>query len=210
MTIPERGRSVITIYSEPESFDSHRIRYLLATKNINCKIIDFDRNNPPEDLMGFNPEMEVPVLVDRDMFIFGVHVISEYLDERYPHPPLMPPDPMTRARLRFTIYRLEKDWFNYVPKIENAIGESKQALIAELTNHLVSAESLFAEHEFFMHHEMTLVDANLIPLLWRLEHYGFDWEALPKTIRTYAHKLFQSKAFKKSITEFEREYRFDF
>jgi len=210
VSIIERGRSVITIYSETEAFDSHRIRFLLATKNINCKIISVDRSDPPEDLLANNPKLEIPTLVDRDMHLYGVNVITEYLDERYPHPPLMPPDPMTRARLRFTVFRLENGWFQYVDKIENAIGEAKAQAIHDLTAELVAAESLFAENPYFMNTDMTLVDTNLVPFLWRLEHYGLDWESLPKSLRNYAHRMFQSKSFKKSITEAEREYRFDF
>ncbi len=199
---------MISVYSEPESFDSHRIRFLLTTKNISCKIINVDRNYPPEDLMQNNPELEIPALIDRDMHIYGVHVISEYLDERYPHPPLMPPDPMTRARLRFTVYRLEKDWFSSVHAIENAVGEKKKQAIDTLTHQLMAADSLFASNKYFLHDEMSIVDTNLIPFLWRLEHFGLDWEALPKSLRNYAHRIFQSKAFRKSITEQEREYRF--
>ena len=210
MSIIERGRSVITIYSETEAFDSHRIRFLLATKNINCKIISVDRSDPPEDLLANNPKLEIPTLVDRDMHLYGVNVITEYLDERYPHPPLMPPDPMTRARLRFTVFRLENGWFQYVDKIENSTGEAKQQAVDSLTADLVAAESLFSENPYFMNTDMTLVDTNLVPFLWRLEHYGLDWESLPKSLRNYAHRMFQSKSFKQSITESEREYRFDF
>ncbi len=210
MSIIERGRSVITIYSETEAFDSHRIRFLLATKNINCKIISVDKSDPPEDLLANNPKLEIPTLVDRDMHLYGVNVITEYLDERYPHPPLMPPDPMTRARLRFTVFRLENGWFQYVDRIENAVGEAKQQAVDDLTAELVAAESLFSENPYFMNTDMTLVDTNLVPFLWRLEHYGLDWESLPKPLRNYAHRMFQSKGFKKSITEAEREYRFDF
>lgn len=210
MSIIERGRSVITIYSETDAFDSHRIRFLLATKSINCKIISVDKTDPPEDLLANNPKLEIPTLVDRDMHLYGVNVITEYLDERYPHPPLMPPDPMTRARLRFTVYRLENGWFKYVDKIENSVTEVKQQAIEDLTAELVAAEALFSENPYFMNTDMTLVDTNLVPFLWRLEHYGLDWESLPKSLRNYAHRMFQSKAFKKSITESEREYRFDF
>lgn len=210
MSIIERGRSLITIYSEKESFDSHRIRFLLATKNINCKIIDVDKNNLPEDLLSRGEDVEIPALIDRDMLLYGVSVITEYLDERYPHPPLMPPDPMTRARLRFTAYRLDNGWFTYVNRIEQSVGESRKKLIADLSEELSSHESLFAEQDYFMSPDMTLVDTHLIPFLWRLEHYGLDWEALPKSLRNYAHRMFQSNAFKKSITETEREYRFDF
>ncbi len=210
MSIIERGRSLITIYSEKEAFNSHRIRYLLATKNINCKIIDVDRNNQPDDLLARGDDVEIPTLVDRDMHLYGISVITEYLDERYPHPPLMPPDPMTRARLRFTTHRLEKGWFSFVDCIEQSVGKAKNDAVKELTEQLIGSAALFAEYPYFMSPDMTLVDTHLVPFLWRLEHFGIDWESLPKSLRNYAHRMFQSAAFKKSITETEREYRFDF
>ena len=210
MSTIERGRSIITIYSEKEAFDSHRIRFLLATKNINCKIISVDKQNPPEELIAHNPDLEIPHLVDRDMHIFGVQVITEYLDERYPHPPLLPPDPMTRARLRFTVYRLEQGWFSYVNTIENNTGKKKTDAIKTLTEELTAAGQLFAQQEYFLHDDMSLVDTNLVPFLWRLEYYGVDWPSLPDELRKYAHRMFKSNAFRTSITETEREYRCDF
>ena len=211
MIIPARGRSIISVYSVADSYDNHRIRFLLKTKNISSiDIIDVDPLNPPEDLIHINPYHTTPTVVDRDLALYGISVITEYLDERYPHPPLMPPDPVTRAKLRLYTYRIEKDWLCYIPAIENGTADEKATALEELTAKLHGADELFSECKYFLSEEMTLVDTCLIPFLWRLEHYGVDWEELPKSLRTYAHMIFRKDSFKNSVTEQEREMRFDF
>jgi len=209
--IPARGRSIISVYSVSDSYDSHRIRFLLKTKNISSvDIIEVDPLDPPEDLIHINPYLTTPTVVDRDLALYGTTIITEYLDERYPHPPLMPPDPVTRAKLRLYTYRIEKDWLSYIPALENGTPEEKKTAIEELTAKLNSSVELFSETKFFLSSDMTLVDTCLAPFLWRLEHYGFDWEELPKPIRTYAHMIFRKESFKQSVSEQEREMRFDF
>lgn len=211
MIIPARGRSIISVYSVSDSYDSHRIRFLLKTKNISSvDVIEVDPLNPPEDLIHINPYHTTPTVVDRDLALYGNTVITEYLDERYPHPPLMPPDPVTRAKLRLYAYRIEKDWLSYIPALENGTVEEKQVAIEELTAKLNGSVELFSETKFFLSDDMTLVDTCLAPFLWRLEHYGLDWEELPKPIRTYAHMIFRKESFKQSVSEQEREMRFDF
>ncbi len=211
MIIPARGRSIISVYSVSDSYDSHRIRFLLKTKNISSiDVIEVDPLNPPEDLIHINPYHTTPTVVDRDLALYGTTVITEYLDERYPHPPLMPPDPVTRAKLRLYAYRIEKDWLSYIPMLENGTVEEKKAAVEELTAKLNGSVELFSETKFFLSDEMTLVDTCLAPFLWRLEHYGLDWEELPKPIRTYAHMIFRKESFKQSVSEQEREMRFDF
>ncbi|MCF6318039.1 MAG: glutathione S-transferase N-terminal domain-containing protein [Proteobacteria bacterium] len=211
MIIPARGRSIISVYSVSDSYDSHRIRFLLKTKNISSiDVIEVDPLNPPEDLIHINPYHTTPTVVDRDLALYGTTVITEYLDERYPHPPLMPPDPVTRAKLRLYAYRIEKDWLSYIPMLENGTVEEKKVAVEELTAKLNASIELFSETKFFLSDEMTLVDTCLAPFLWRLEHYGLDWEELPKPIRTYAHMIFRRDSFKQSVSEQEREMRFDF
>ena len=211
MIIPTKGRCSLGLYSVADAYDSHRIRFLLKTKNIhNLDIIEVDPLNPPEDLIHVNPYHTTPTLVDRDLALYGMTVITEYLDERYPHPPLMPPDPVTRAKLRLYTYRIEKDWLCYIPALENGTADEKQQAIDELTAKLNGAIELFSETKYFLSNDMTLVDACLAPFLWRLEHYGLDWEELPKPIRTYAHMIFRKESFKQSVSEQEREMRFDF
>ena len=211
MIIPARGRSIISVYSVSDSYDSHRIRFLLKTKNISSvDIIEVDPSNPPEDLIHINPYHSTPTVVDRDLALYGMTVITEYLDERYPHPPLMPPDPVTRAKLRLYTYRLEKDWLSFIPALENGTEAEKEVARKELFDKLCASEDLFSETKFFLSEYMTLVDTCLAPFLWRLEHYGLDWEELPKAIRTYAHMIFRKESFKQSVSEQEREMRFDF
>ena len=211
MIIPARGRSIISVYSVSDSYDSHRIRFLLKTKNISSvDVIEVDPINPPEDLIHINPYHTTPTVVDRDLALYGTNVITEYLDERYPHPPLMPPDPVTRAKLRLYAFRIEKDWLSYIPMLENGSVEEKKIAIEELTAKLNASVELFSETKFFLSEDMTLVDTCLAPFLWRLEHYGLDWEELPKQIRAYAHMIFRKESFKQSVSEQEREMRFDF
>lgn len=211
MIIPARGRSIISVYSVSDSYDSHRIRFLLKTKNISSvDVIEVDPINPPEDLIHINPYHTTPTVVDRDLALYGTNVITEYLDERYPHPPLMPPDPVTRAKLRLYAFRIEKDWLSYIPMLENGSVEEKKTAIEELTAKLNASVELFSETKFFLSEDMTLVDTCLAPFLWRLEHYGLDWEELPKQIRAYAHMIFRKESFKQSVSEQEREMRFDF
>jgi len=211
LIIPARGRSLISVFSVSDSYDSHRIRFLLKTKNISSvDIIEVDPLNPPEDLIHLNPYVTTPTVVDRDLALYGISVITEYLDERYPHPPLMPPDPVTRAKLRLYTYRIEKDWLCYIPALENGTPDEKEKAIEELTAKLHASADLFSETKFFLSDDMTLVDTCLAPFLWRLEHFGLDWEELPKSIRTYAHMIFRRDAFKQSVSEQEREMRFDF
>jgi len=209
--IPARGRSVISVFSVSDSYDSHRIRFLLKTKNISSvDVIEVDPLNPPEDLIHINPYHTTPTVVDRDLALYGTTVITEYLDERYPHPPLMPPDPVTRAKLRLYTYRIEKDWLSYIPALENGTMEEQKTAREELFDKLCASEDLFSETKFFLSEDMTLVDTCLAPFLWRLEHYGLDWEELPKPIREYAHMIFRKESFKQSVSEQEREMRFDF
>jgi len=209
--IPARGRSVISVYSVSDSYDSHRIRFLLKTKNISSiDVIEVDPLNPPEDLIHINPYHTTPTVVDRDLALYGTTVITEYLDERYPHPPLMPPDPVTRAKLRLYTYRMEKDWLSYIPALEVGTIEEKKIAREELFEKLCASVDLFSETKFFLSEDMTLVDTCLAPFLWRLEHYGLDWEELPKPIRQYAHMIFRKESFKQSVSEQEREMRFDF
>ncbi len=211
MIIPARGRSVISVYSVSDSYDSHRIRFLLKTKNISSvDVIEVDPLNPPEDLIHINPYHTTPTVVDRDLALYGTTVITEYLDERYPHPPLMPPDPVTRAKLRLYTYRMEKDWLSYIPALENGTIEEQKIAREELFDKLSASKDLFSETKYFLSEDMTLVDTCLAPFLWRLEHYGLDWEELPKPIRQYAHMIFRKESFKQSVSEQEREMRFDF
>ncbi len=210
VTIPVRGRSIITLFSKPGAYESDRIRYILSIKNINVDIVNVDIHDPPEDLMDVNPYASLPTLVDRDLAVYGMNVITDYLDERYPHPPLMPPDPVGRAKLRVAAYHMERDWLQHLDTIDNGDGEEKQAILETLAAKLDAAADLFRSSPYFLSSELTLLDTMLVPFLWRLVQHDLDWEGLSKPIRTYAHRMFNDLAFRRSVAHAERGMRFDF
>ncbi len=197
----------MALFSSPESIHSHRVRFVLAEKGINVEIVDVDSEQPPEDLIDLNPYQSVPTLVDRDLVLYDAAVITEYLDERYPHPPLMPVDPVSRARLRLAEFRLMKDWYTLIETIETGSAKAADAARKQLSDSLGAADEVFTVARFFLNDEMTLVDTALAPLLWRLEHYGVK---LPKSavgMREYGDRIFYLESFQESLSEAEREMR---
>ena len=197
----------MALFSSPISIHSHRVRFVLSEKGINVEIVDVDPANPPEDLIDLNPDQSVPTLVDRDLVLYDAGVIAGYLDERYPHPPLMPVDPVSRARLRLAEYRLMKDWYGLVPDLE---GDSKKAADAarrQLAESLVATDELFRVGRFFLNDEMTLVDAAVGPLLWRLPSWEIELPKSATHLARYQELIFGLDSFQDSLTEQERELR---
>ncbi len=198
----------MTLFSNPTDPHSHRTRLVLAEKGINVDVIDVHGADLPEDLMDLNPYNTVPTLVDRDLVLYDSRVIMEYLDERFPHPPLMPVDPVTRAQFRLALYRIEKDW--YVTAEEIVSGEKRAANKARkiLRESILSSAELFTAKPFFLSDEFSLVDCSIAPILWRLPHFDVD---LPpdqgKPVIEYAHRVFSRPSFQASLTELEQEMR---
>src|SRR6188768_1243093 len=162
MTVIANRRSVMTLFSKPTDPWSHRTRLVLAEKSITIDIVDVDDGNLPEDLLDLNPYNSVPTLVDRDLVLYDTSVICEYLDERYPHPPLMPVDPLSRARLRLAIVRIENDWLTLVDQIE-AGGRPADTARKTLRDELIKNASAFKASKFFLSPEMSLADCALAP-----------------------------------------------
>lgn len=202
-------RSVMTLYSGPTNCDSHRVRFVLAEKGIAADIISVSpEEEHPEDLIDLNPYGEVPTLVDRDLILYDAKVISEYLDERFPHPPLMPVDPVSRAKARLVVYRIERDWCRLLAQLDAMDGRDDAALRQELWQSLVSSNEVFASGTpFFLNDELTMMDCALGPLLWRLPHYGVDIPASAEGIQDYQERLFALESFQKSLSEAERAMR---
>jgi RNA polymerase-associated protein len=197
----------MTLFSDPADLHSHRVRVVLAEKNVTCDIVDVDPLNLPEDVMDLNPYGSVPTLVDRDLALYDSRIIAEYLDERFPHPPLLPVDPVSRASSRLYMYRVEKDWYS---KVDTILSGGKAATKArkELKEELTAAAPVLAAKPFFMSDEFSLVDASIAPLLWRLPALGIELGgAAAKAVNTYAARLFTRDAFVLSLTEAEREMR---
>lgn len=208
MAVIANRRSVMTLYSRPTCLHSHRTRLVLAEKNINIEIASVDGPDLPEDLMDLNPYHTVPTLVDRDLVLYDSRVIIEYLDERFPHPPLMPVDPVTRAQFRLALYRIENDWYSLAEQFEDdaekkATGKAKKMLKESI---LASVE-LFEAKQFFLSDEFSLVDCTIAPILWRLPHYGIDLGAQAEAIQAYMNRVFARSSFQESLTELEQEMR---
>ncbi len=203
-------RSSMTFFSNPRDHYSHRVRIVLAEKGVTVDIVDVDDNNKPEDLASLNPYNEVPTLVDRELTLFQSNVIMEYLDERFPHPPLLPVYPVARAQSRLLIHRIERDWCVHVDAI--AAGVEKEAELnkrrKELRDGLTSIAPLFNEKPFFMNDEFTLVDCTIAPILWRLASLGIELPAKQcKPLLDYAERVFKRDSFQASLSEQEREMR---
>ncbi len=196
-------RLAMTLYSNDSDPYCHMVRIVLAEKGINYESTDVDLNDTPEDLKDLNPYNEVPTLVDRDLVLYGHQVIMEYLDERFPHPPLMPVDPVSRARNRLMLRRIERDWYTLSNKI--AKGEDVENKRKELADSLVTVAPIFEQKKFFMSDDFTVMDCAIAPLLWRLQHYGVELPSSAGALITYAANVFNREAFKESLTEAEEE-----
>lgn len=206
MTAASR-RSVMTLFSGPACLDSHRIRFMLAEKGITPEIVEVPGDKRSEDLADFNPYGTLPTLVDRDIAIYSVGVITEYLDERFPHPPLMPVDPVSRAKARLVLYRIEQDWCKPLLDLE-AGGAGTTAVRRQLTDSLTSAADLFAEDEYFLSPDLSVMDCAVAPLLWRLVHNRVRLPAdEAAAIFEYGERIFARESFQLSLTDAERAMR---
>mgnify|MGYP001172994088 FL=1 len=205
--IPNR-RSIMTLFSRPTDIHSHRTRLVLAEKNINIKISNIPGPDLPEDLMDLNPYHSVPTLIDRDLTLYDSRVIIEYLDERFPHPPLMPVDPVTRAQFRLVLFRIEKDWYSIAEQAENSpdgkLGTKAKKMLRES---ILQSIELFGARPHFLSEDFSLVDCTIAPLLWRLPVYGIDLGKDAEPITEYMDRVFARPSFKESMTELEEEIR---
>ena len=202
--------SSMVFYSDGNDHYSQRVRLVLAEKGVAVEIVDVEKGNMPEDLADLNPYNSLPTLVDRDLVLYESSVIMEYLDERFPHPPLLPVYPVARAQSRLFMYRIQRDWCGYVDTI--VAGRSKDTVIdrarKELRESLIATAPIFGEKAFFMSEEFTLVDCCLGPILWRLPVLGIE---LPpkhgKPIHNYMDNLFSRESFQASLSEAELDMR---
>ncbi len=208
MAVIANRRSVMTLFSKPTCIHSHRTRLVLAEKNINIEIANVDGPDLPEDLMDLNPYHTVPTLVDRDLVLYDSRVIIEYLDERFPHPPLMPVDPVTRAQFRLALFRIETDWYRLAEEYE-ADGDRKLSAKSKklLRESILASVDLFAAGTFFLSEDFSLVDCSIAPILWRLPLYNIDLGSQAEPIEAYMQRVFERPSFQDSLTELEQEMR---
>ncbi len=202
-------RSTIGLYTDPAALESHRVRLVLAEKGINVEVVEVEPDGvQPEDLADLNPYAETPTLVDRDLALYDARVICEYLDERFPHPPLMPIDPVSRAKAKLVISRIERDWYALLTQLEQQDKRRRAALRRELAESLAASADVFAAGTpYFLSEEITMMDCTLAPLLWRLSHYGVELPAEAEAISAYAERLFEREPFQASLTAAEQAMR---
>ena len=208
MAVIANRRSVMTLFSRPTDVWSHRVRLVLAEKSLNIDLVDVDDGVFPEDLLDLNPYNSVPTLVDRDLVLYDSGVIIEYLDERFPHPPLMPVDPVTRAQFRLALYRIAQDWYSLASEIEEG-GDRKPVTRARkaLRDSIVSSVEIFSARRFFLSDDYSLVDCSIAPILWRLEVFNIDLPSQAKPIQRYMDEIFSRPSFQASLSELEQEMR---
>ena len=207
MAASPRMRNTLTLFSSPDCVVCHRVRLVLAAKGVVYDLVPVDTSKPPEDLLDLNPYHSVPTLVDRDLVLYAASVVSEYLDERYPHPPLMPVDPLSRARLRLAMLRIELEWVPQAQAIKS--GNKAQAEVARkrLKELLISLLPLFKASKFFLNPEMSLADCAVAPIIWRLHSFGIVLPKEAKPIEDYGLRIFRNPAYLRSLTPEEKQLR---
>jgi RNA polymerase-associated protein len=195
----------MTLFSDPTCPYCHRVRMVLAEKKINIDVIDVDAADLPEQVLEANPYATVPTLVDRDLRLYESQIIMEYLDERFPHPPLLPVDPVARANARLFMYRVDRDWYSLMGRIVHGDADASAAARDELRDSLTSSAAIFGAHPFFMSDEFSLVDCCVAPMLWRLPKLGVELPASAAQVTEYQARIFEWPSFRRSLSEAERE-----
>ena len=198
-------RSVMVLYSDMNSPIGHAVRTVLAEKDINVEINYINDEQRPEELNDLNPYNSVLTLIDRDLVLYDAQIIMEYLDERFPHPPLMPVDPVSRASNRQLRFRVMKDLYSLLDDIEGDDETAATSAKKNLRDNLTAVAPAFIQKPYFMSDDYTLIDCLLAPLLWRLDLYGVKLPSSAKIIGQYAESLFKREAFKIGMSEFESE-----
>ena len=207
MALLANRRSVMSLYSDVNDPASHAVRFVLAEKAINVEIQHVTSEDRPEDLVDLNPYADsILTLVDRELVLYEPQIIMEYLDERFPHPPLMPVDPVTRASNRLYRYRIQRDVFDFVPSLEKGGAQAESSRKAVRDN-LTSIAPIFSQRKFFMSDDYSLVDIFLAPILWRLDYYKVKLPASAKPLLQFGERMFSRDAFEASLSEGEREMR---
>lgn len=200
-------KHIMTLYAGTTDPQSHRTRIVLHEKDVECQVVEVDIRKKPREIGELNPYNTVPTMVDRDLVLYDSHIINEYLDERLPHPPLMPVDPVSRAKARLMLMRFDRDWYSLLPDLTGGDKKRMQNARNTLRDGLTVISPVFKEQAFILGAEFSLVDCALAPVLWRLPLYGIELPRQAKPILDYAERLFARKSFKLSLTDAEHDMR---
>ncbi len=207
MAVSANKRSIMTLYSSAADPYSHRVRIVLAEKGVTFDLVDVNSSTKAmEELAEFNPYGTVPTLVDRDLVLYQSEIIMEYLDERFPHPPLLPVYPVAKGRSRLVIHRVNNDWYALMNKLLNPASYASEMDIIKkkLIDSITSVTPVFAELPYFLSEEFSLVDCCIAPLLWRLPKLGIALPEQAEPILQYAERIFQRDSFQASLAEIDK------
>jgi RNA polymerase-associated protein len=205
MAIPANRKPIMTLYCGSTDPYSHRTRIVLFEKDVECQIVEVDVDKKPRELADLNPYNQVPTMLDRDLVLYESNIINEYLDERLPHPPLMPVDPVARARARLMLMRFDRDWYSLLPNVTGTDRKAATKARTIIRDGLTVISPVFKEQQFVLGEEFSLVDCSLAPILWRLDYYGINMPRQAKPLLEYSERLFDRKSFRLSLTEAEKE-----
>ncbi|HEY6095408.1 MAG TPA: glutathione S-transferase N-terminal domain-containing protein [Gallionellaceae bacterium] len=198
---------MMTLYSGTTDPFSQRCRFVLFEKGMDFQVIDVDVFNKPEDLAVMNPYNKVPVLVERDLILFEANIINEYIDERFPHPQLMPADPIMRARARLFLHRFEQELFIHIPALESGVAKNVEKARQAVRANLTQIAPVFNKQKYMLGDEFSMLDVAIAPLLWRLDHYGIQLDKEAAPLMKYAERLFSRPAYIEAMTPSEKAMR---
>jgi RNA polymerase-associated protein len=202
---------MMVLYSGTTCPFSQRCRLVLFEKGMDFEVRDVDLFNKPEDISTMNPYGQVPILVERELILYESNIINEYIDERFPHPQLMPADPLMRARARLMLFNFEKELFVHVNTLENErnkVGDkSHDKARAEIRDRLTTLAPLFLKNKYMLGDDFSMLDVAIAPLLWRLDHYGIDLPKSAAPLMKYAERIFSRPAYIEALTPSEKVMR---
>lgn len=198
---------MMTLYSGSTDPYSHRCRIVLFEKDMDFEVIDVDLHGKPEEIASISPTGRMPVLVERDLVLTESNIINEYIDERFPHPQLMPPDPVMRARARLVLFNFENDLFTHVNTLEHTASKAADRARQEIRDNLSQLTPILTKQKYLMNDEFSMLDVAIAPLLWRLEHYGIELPKVAAPVLKYRERLFSRPAFINALTPTEKSLR---
>lgn len=198
---------MMTLYSGTTCPFSQRCRIVLFEKGMDFQIMDVDLFNKPEDLAVMNPYNRVPVLVERDLILYESNIINEYIDERFPHPQLMPADPVMRARARLFLFRFENEMFCHIDALEKGNQRTADAARNIIRDSLTTISPVFTRQKYMLGEEFSMLDVAIAPLLWRLNHYAIELPKSAAPLMKYAERIFSRPAFIDAMTPSEKVMR---
>jgi RNA polymerase-associated protein len=198
---------MMQLYSGTTCPFSHRCRFVLYEKGMDFQVIDVDLYNKPEDIAVMNPYNRLPVLVERDLILYESNIINEYIDERFPHPQLMPADPVMRARARLMLFNMEVELFSQIESLESGKEKQVERSRQHVADRLVELAPVFTKTKYMLGDDFTMLDVAIAPLLWRLDHYGVKLGKTAAPLMKYAERIFSRPAFIEALTPSEKVMR---